>query len=189
MFSSTVFGEVYAYITGQGKPTLHGAISIRQKNYNPDDISMMDDLCQIAVNDDGIFGLTRSGRVLMNSSTSYIKNRGGYSLFVIKENGSLEKYDASRFSEIAPDLSPKPIASLCPGYSSYQRAELARIRGKEEKARKRKEEKEAAERKKRKEEALHTERREKGLRQHCGGELEKKLFGWKCKTCGQKKDY
>ena len=39
------------------------------------------------------------------------------------------------------------------------------------------------------EEALRAERRVKGLCQSCGGELEKKLFGWKCKACGMKKDY
>ena len=41
----------------------------------------------------------------------------------------------------------------------------------------------------RQEEQLRADRRAKGLCQHCGGELEKKLFGWKCKSCGKKKDY
>ena len=39
------------------------------------------------------------------------------------------------------------------------------------------------------EEQLRADRRAKVLCQHCGGELEKKLFGWKCKSCGKKKDY
>ena len=41
----------------------------------------------------------------------------------------------------------------------------------------------------RQEEQLRADRRAKGLCQHCGGELEKKLFGWKCKACGKRKDY
>ena len=41
----------------------------------------------------------------------------------------------------------------------------------------------------RQEEELRADRRAKNLCQSCGGELEKKLFGWKCKSCGKKKDY
>ena len=370
MFSSKDYGNAYAYISEQGKATLHGTISIRQKNYNPDDVSKMNDLCQIAVNNDGIFGLMRNGHVVMNSSTSEIKSRFGYStlstwteikkiactshcviglrndgtcvgtkykndmigreymnesdvsawrdivdivcgqsftaglkangtvcycgtvdaqgvdlhrcrqwnniillhanysqliglrkdgslvqtgdcdlslvsmakdivdiaivdrklfvlqsdgrvvgvkagiigslvdneskgyiipnldhvvaiyrekdssLFVLKENGHLEEYDAENFYR-----PPKQIATLCSSYSTYQKAERNRIREKEEKALIEKREKEVAERKKREEEALQADRRNKGLCQYCGGELEKKLFGWKCKACGQRKDY
>jgi hypothetical protein len=39
------------------------------------------------------------------------------------------------------------------------------------------------------EDQLRADRRANNLCQHCGGELEKKLFGWKCKSCGQRKDY
>lgn len=67
---------------------------------------------------------------------------------------------------------------LLQNYDAYQKKENARIA-----------ELEAAERKRHEEEALRADRRTKGLCQHCGGELEKKLFGWKCKACGQKKDY
>ena len=41
----------------------------------------------------------------------------------------------------------------------------------------------------RQEEELRADRRAKNLCQSGGGELEKKLFGWKCKSCGKKKDY
>lgn len=67
---------------------------------------------------------------------------------------------------------------LLKNYDAYQKKENARVS-----------ELETAERKKREEEALRAERRANGLCQHCGGELEKKLFGWRCKTCGQRKDY
>ena len=39
------------------------------------------------------------------------------------------------------------------------------------------------------EEQLRADRRAKNLCQHCGGELRKSLFGWKCADCGKRKDY
>ena len=53
---------------------------------------------------------------------------------------------------------------------------------------KEKEEQERVE-KQRQEERLRAERRANFLCQSCGGRLEKKLFGWKCASCGQRKDY
>ena len=69
---------------------------------------------------------------------------------------------------------PAPFKS----YDTYQKTERQRIDAIEN-----------AEQKRREEKALQADRRAKGLCQHCGGELEKKLFGWRCKTCGQRKDY
>ena len=364
MFSCNSSGT-YAYIDDRGKPTLCGGVSIREKNYDPDDISKMSDLCQIAVNNNAIFGLTRDGRVLMNSSTDYVKRHFGYNvisswqdivkiactayclvglrnngtcvatkfksdetpvycgegdvenwrdivdvvcgssytvglkkdgtvcccgkvdatwvdlnrcrkwtdivllyadycqliglkkdgtlvqtgdwdlslvsmakdivditvcdrklfvlqsdgrvigvvkdwveqtkdgvlvpklddavaifrerdstLVVLKETGDLVRYDSKRLH-----VPPETIAKLTWNYNAYQRSERDRIKKKEDQIRAEKEAREAAARKKREEEALRADRRAKNLCQHCGGELEKKLFGWKCRSCGQKKDY
>lgn len=372
MFSSNMMGT-YAYITDRGKPTLCGRVSVLQRNYDPDDISKMADLCQIAINNDGIFGLTREGRVLMNSSTDYIKKSFGYSvisswrdikkiactnyclvglrydgtcvatkfksdgtptyngegdveawrnivdivcgssytvglkkdgtvcycgkvdatwvdlsrsqkwtnivllyadycqliglkkdgtlvqtgnwdlslvsmakdivditvcdrklfvlqsdghvigivqdwveqkkdgiivpklndavaifrerdttLVVLKETGDLVKYESNNLQQYESNLihvQPEPIAKLSWNYAVYQKAERERIKRKEDQIQAEKEAREAAERKKHEEEALLADRRAKNLCQHCGGELEKKLFGWKCKSCGQRKDY
>lgn len=50
-------------------------------------------------------------------------------------------------------------------------------------------EKEEQEKKRAAEEALRAERRKKNLCQHCGGMFKKVLFGMKCTSCGERKDY
>lgn len=364
MFSCDYYGGANAYIDDRGKPTLYGGVSIKQKNYNPDDISKMADLCQIAVNNNGIFGLTRAGRVLMNSSTDYVKRCYGYNvisswrdikkisctndclvglcydgtcvatkyktdshsyygegdvegwrdivdivcgssytaglkkdgtvcccgkvdaewvdlnrcrkwrdivllcadhcqliglkkdgtlvqtgnwdlslvstakdivditvcdrkLFVLQSDGHVigikeDLVEGKKDGALVPKLDhvvalfrykwdelvvlnesgellkkatrsfyapPETIAKLSWNYAAYQKAERERIKKKEDQIRAEREAREAAEREKREKERLHAERRAKNLCQHCGGELEKKLFGWKCKSCGQRKDY
>ena len=103
-------------------------------------------------------------------------------LVILKENGMLETI-SSGFAMLQG--SPR----LFDSYADYLKAEQERIRACEEAARIAREQRAAAEQKKREEEALRAERRARGLCQYCGGELEKKLFGWKCKDCGRKKDY
>ena len=103
---------------------------------------------------------------------------GSNYIFVLKENGDLEEYGYfnKRYERDFKKL--RTIARICPNYSEYQRKERERIAAIE-----------TAEQKRREEEALRTERRAKGVCQHCGGELQKNIFGWKCKSCGKKKDY
>ena len=105
-------------------------------------------------------------------------NRGTFGLFILKKNGNLEKHfyvsgDLSPFSR-SPDIEGR----LFQDYDSFQKAEKKRLQEQKE-----------ADRQHREEEALRADRRAKNLCQHCGGILEKKLFGWKCKSCGQRKDY
>ena len=105
-------------------------------------------------------------------------------LLVLREDGKLIEFPGNHnIKKIDNQL------QLIKNYSSYQEAENNRIIAEEEKSKSIKLEKAAAEEKRKKEEAIRAERRSKNLCQHCGGELEKKLFGWKCKSCGQKKDY
>ena len=122
------------------------------------------------------------GKVIYNGRDAVGLYTMARSLIILKENGVLEKLPGGFFVFRG---SPK----LFDSYADYQKAERERIQAREEAARIAREQMEAAERKKREEEALRAERRAKNLCQHCGGELEKKLFGWKCKNCGQRKDY
>lgn len=160
-------------------------------------LSVAKDIVALAAYTDGYAALQSDGNVIgvgknwNDKDVGKMIYRGGdavalYSfnrdLIILKENGMLEK-----ISRGYARLQGNP--RLFDSYAKYQKAEQERIHAREEAERIAREQREAAERKKREEEALRADRRAKNLCQHCGGELEKKLFGWKCKSCGQRKDY
>ena len=104
-------------------------------------------------------------------------NTGYECMAALRKDGALipfgELGNEDSINLCGPEM-PSPFKS----YDEYQKKERKRIS-----------EIEMAEQRHREEKELKAQRRAKGLCQHCGGELEKKLFGWKCKACGQRKDY
>ena len=97
-------------------------------------------------------------------------------IYVLTEDGRIRSYNDSNWYKVPKDLRI---------FESYNRIMDDRIKAREEKLRL---EKEAAE-KRAEEKKLQNERKARGVCQYCGGEFVKKLFGWKCKDCGQRKDY
>ena len=168
---------------------------VQTGNLDLSTLSAAKDIVSLACYADGVAALQSDGNVIgvkkeRNEKTGSLIYTGGDAvglfnydlreLLILKKDGT--------FKEIG-GYQMKSDVRLFNDFSDYEKNILGSIRAREEEIRLEKEQREAAANKRREEEALRADRKAKGLCQYCGGELEKKLFGWKCKECGRKKDY